>query len=470
LNPACLLARALDEKRQRAMSRLFKLLALVHPPSDIAAVTAALAAGEARQRSSAVEYLDNLLSGDLRRRVLLLVDDMPLDERVRKGNVLYKTRPRDIEDTVAQLVHDDNQVIAAAAMHLVEERRMWTLADDLEHVLTHRDARDWYAFEAASWALAASRMPAERRRQLWQEPLPAVELADRLRRLAIFDFTSVDELFRIAELGQQIRHEQGRVVYERGTPPATLQFVLDGRVEIAADGDERVQQGAPAPLAFEEVLEGRPIRTTVRALEATICLSITADRFLSLLAENVQLAQGIFRWLTDTRTGLVDQILVRGDLTAEARRKIAAGLQAVDRVLLLQESPLVKGASGAQLLRLAAIARPVTFKKGQSPMSGSVDQAMLVVLSGLVTVSEPEGPPLHTDVGDVIGIYQAFGGKPLAATLVAESDGTALRFLRRDLFDVLADDTALLQTIFSNLLQVAGRAEARRVGVETATE
>ena len=87
--------------------------------------------------------------------------------------------------------------IAAAAVALVGKLGMWSLRDDLEHVLAHREAQDWSVFEAASWALAASRMPAEKRRELWQEPLPAVELADRLRVLPLFAFTSVDELFRI---------------------------------------------------------------------------------------------------------------------------------------------------------------------------------------------------------------------------------------------------------------------------------
>ena len=106
-----------------------------------------------------MEYLDNLLSGELRRRVMLLIEEMPAAERVRRGNVMFKTRARDVEDTMAQLVHDDDQIIAAAAIQLVEQRQMWTLADDLEHALAHRDPHDWYVFEAASWALAAQRMP-----------------------------------------------------------------------------------------------------------------------------------------------------------------------------------------------------------------------------------------------------------------------------------------------------------------------
>ncbi len=110
---------------------------------------------------------------------------------------MIKTRPRDIEETLLQLINDDDQVVTAAAIDVVRQQKMWTLGDDIEHVLAHRDARDWYVFEAASWALAERRMPAERRRELWHEPLPAAELAGRLRNLPLFASLSVDELFRV---------------------------------------------------------------------------------------------------------------------------------------------------------------------------------------------------------------------------------------------------------------------------------
>ena len=139
LSPGCLLARALNEKHGRAINRMFTLLGLMQSPADIAAVRHTLSDADARVRSRAIEYLDNLLTGEVRKRVLLLVEDMPADERIRKGNVLYRTRTRDVDDTVAQLLHDEDQSIASAAILLVEERGMWALADDLEHVLAHRD-------------------------------------------------------------------------------------------------------------------------------------------------------------------------------------------------------------------------------------------------------------------------------------------------------------------------------------------
>ncbi|MGE0461761.1 MAG: MFS transporter [Vicinamibacterales bacterium] len=464
LSPSCLLARVLEERRRRAMGRMFQLLGLVHPPSDVAAVAATLETGDARRRSGAIEYLDNLLSGDLRRRVMLLIEDMPEPERVRKGNVIYKTRTRDVEDTVAQLVHDENQVLSAAAIHLVEERAMWSLAGDLEHVLQYRDPRDWHVFEAVSWALAASRMPAERRRQLWQEPLPAVVLVDRLRCLPLFDFASIDELFRIAALGEQVRHEGSRTIYERGIAPATLQFVLDGRAEAIGAGGVSAEVLPPAPLAFEEILEGRPMARSVRSLEPTICLSISTEAFLSLLAENVELAEGIMRWLISSHEAFGARVLLRGELTPEVQKKVAAGLQPVDRVLLLQSSPLLARATGGQLLRLAASAETIGLKAGLDPLEGRAEPSMLVVLTGSITLTASDGTTSVADPGDVIGLYQTLAGQPVPGTLVAATPGTALRFTRGDVFDVLADDTALLQAVFSGLLRAAAPREPAVVG------
>ena len=45
---------------------------------------------------------------------------MPLDVRIRKGNTLFRTRQRDVEDTLAQLIHDDSQEVAATAIQLVD--------------------------------------------------------------------------------------------------------------------------------------------------------------------------------------------------------------------------------------------------------------------------------------------------------------------------------------------------------------
>jgi AAA family ATP:ADP antiporter len=449
-----LLARALTEKHQRAIDRTFRLLGLIYSADDIAAVRAALATSDSRLRSGAMEYLDNLLESTVRRRVMLLVEDMPAPERVRKGNVVFKTRVRDVEDTVAQLVHDDDQVIAAAAIQLVEHREMWSLADDLEHALAHRDPRDWYVFEAASWALAARRMPPERRRALWLEPLPAVELANRLRTVPLFAFASVDELFRIGQLGRQVRHEPGRVLYEAGKSVDSIQVLLDGRVSAARPGGEAREISAPNVVGFESVIEGSPAAKTMKAVDTTVALSLTTEEFLSLLSENVEIAQGIFRLMVDRRGRPGWQTVMHGSIPSSLRPRIDSGtMQPVDTILLLQSSPLLSRATANQLVGLAAVAHPVDLVVGSDPLAGT-ETSILVVLKGEVRVERDGAQSEIAGPGDGIGIYETLGGfeHPVRADVVA--GGQALRFFRSEVLDVLADDIGLLRGIFSGLLRV----------------
>lgn len=153
-----LLAQATGEKLSRILDRIFRLLGLIHDRSDMHAARWAIERGDNRARASAIEFLDNTLSGRLRKMLLPIIDEMPMEEKVSKGNVFLKTRMRDVEGTLTRLIYDDDPVIAATAIDVVRELKMWTLADDLEQVLEFRDAKDFIVFESASLALAAHRL------------------------------------------------------------------------------------------------------------------------------------------------------------------------------------------------------------------------------------------------------------------------------------------------------------------------
>src|SRR4030095_10999907 len=117
-----LLVRALKDKLARTLDRIYRLLGLLYSYDDVLAARDAIERGEARRRAAAVEYLDNLLGGPIRKRVMPIIEDAPLEERVRQANVILKTRQRDLEDTIAQLMHEDDPVVAAAAIQFVVER------------------------------------------------------------------------------------------------------------------------------------------------------------------------------------------------------------------------------------------------------------------------------------------------------------------------------------------------------------
>jgi len=333
---------------------------------------------------------------------------------------------------------------------VVEQLGLWSLAGDLEHVLEHRDARDQQVFEAASWALAANRLQRERRRQLWQEALPAVELADRLRHVPLFDFTHINELFLLATMGRQVRYEKDQELFEAGAPVRALQFLLDGVVTVARPSGPHTV-AAPAALGFEELLEGSPMPCAVTAAERVVTLSLTADEFLALLAENVELAEGLFRMMIASHGLATGHTRVKGSLPPEARQRAAGELNAIDRLIVLQSSPLLAQATSAQLWRLSAIARPVTLAAGREALRQDGEPAILIVLSGELQVAPATGEALTADAGDVIGMYETLAGTPIDAAVTATSPVQALKLDRDALFELLADHTDLLQGVFGML-------------------
>ena len=189
-----LLAVVLTEKSNRAVDRTYRLLSLLHPWKDIMAARWAIERDTSGQRAGALEYLDNILSSPLRRAVVPMLEDLPLEEKVRRGHQIRRTHSKPVEDSLLALINDADEIVAAAALELIRDQRQWTLANDVEHVLAHRDARDWLVFAAASWTLAATRLTSEQQRTRWREPLPSIVLADRLRHLPMFASVEIEEL------------------------------------------------------------------------------------------------------------------------------------------------------------------------------------------------------------------------------------------------------------------------------------
>jgi AAA family ATP:ADP antiporter len=449
-----LLARALTDKMTRGLDRIYRLLGLLYHVGDIAAARHTIEQGETQRRAAAIEYLDNLLGGVVRRRVLPILDDTPLADKVRHANGILKSRPRELEDTLAQLVHDEDPVVAASAIHFVVHRRLWALADDLEYVLSHRPADDVAVVEAAAWGLLLRRHSGP---GLPVDSLPAVELADRVRAIPLFEFVSVDELFRIASVGQEVRVAAGRELHRHGTAAADVEFLLEGTVHAPDAGTVR-EITAPAVLGLEDVLQGTPAPAGIRAVEPVTCFRIDAADFLTMLSDNVLLAQGLFRMLLapgpDATLRTLPSLPPGGpDRTAPP--------QAVDIARLLRQHPLFDRASGAQLLALTAAAIDVPLSAGKTLFTPGDPPAVYVILTGEVVLAFAQASPVVVPGGSTLGVAETLAGIASGWTASVTRDGRALQLDREPLFNVLGDDVELMQGLFGSVLRLraSGTAE-----------
>jgi CRP-like cAMP-binding protein len=373
--------------------------------------------------------------------------------------VLLRTRPRDLEETLLQLINDDDQVISACAIDLVRQRRLWSLADDIEHVLAHRDVRDWFVFEAASWTLAEQRMPVERRRELWLEPLPAVMLATELRSLPLFASVSVDELFRIAAAARQVRHEPGTTLLVERSVPDMLHVLLDGQVTVTGDRREPETVSAPAPFGFLETLQAKPMRRTVRTAGIAVTLALTAEELRVLLAYNPELVRGLFATMAArARKAGMRKVYPIG-AARELGQLSAAGLQPVEKILAIERVPLFKHLSAEEVRHLATITRTVEMTAGASLFQAADRPATWLILSGEVQLEANEHHPAAVARGgDAIGSFGALAGPRIGQNARVTGAGVALHIDRDELFELLGDRPEMLKQLFAGLVEAPGQA------------
>jgi ATP:ADP antiporter, AAA family len=461
-----LLSKTIEQKMERTKDRIYRLLSMIYPWRDIGAAQWTLAHGDGRSRASASEYLDNILTGQLRKRIMPVIEDLPIHERVKRGNVLLKTRPRDLEETLLHLINDDDQVVASVAIDVVRQNRIWSLGDDIEHVLAHRDVHDWYVFETASWALAERRMPADRRRELWLEPLPASEIAGRLRTLPLFAAVSVDELFRIASTSRQVRHQPATVLVQEGVVPETIHVLLDGQVVETGTNARPESLGAPTAIGFAEALQGIAMRKTVRTTDNAVTLALTVDELSTLLADNTDLVRGLFLTLAQRVDPETTRNLQSTGHAAQLTELSADGLLPIEKILALQRLPVFSRIAPDEMAALAAVTESVAMKDGSVLFAASAPVALWVVLSGEVSMEAADGTQQLAHAGDVIGSLSMLSGEPLGQTAHVKRSGLALKLDRDDLFDLLGERPELLRQLFEGMFKIGPTAVAQAPPVQ----
>jgi len=428
-----LLGRALEDKLRRSVDRMYRLLGLLYHVDDVAAARFTIEQGERRRRAAAVEYLDNLLGGVVRKRVMPILDDTPLAEKVRYANNVLRSRPRDLEDTLAQLVHEDDPVIAASAIHFAAERQYESLKGDFEYISTHRSPRDTFVREAALWAARGSGASSE--------GLPVVALVDRIRTTPVFVALSIDELFRVAEIGLEIRHQAGREISRAGQPADEVFFLLEGALEIRSDNGPARELSAPAVTNVEEVLQGIPLKSTIRAIEHTIGFCVPASVFLTMVSDNVLMAQGLFR-------------LLLGGSSAQLRQGVIAARREASGAHSFRRDPLLASATAAHLLALRASSSEVTLTAGAVLFDADSPPAAYQILEGDVSLESPDGGSALATKGTTFGIADTLSGTPSGWKAVVVTSGRALRLERDDLFGVMADHVDLMQSLFVEVLRL----------------
>jgi AAA family ATP:ADP antiporter len=147
-----LLARTMEERLRQSLERVFRLLGLRFPASEMYQVYLALARQDKEKHATAVELLDNVLDQNLK-RVLLPMLETP-ERLLERGRELFGVEVLDAESTIRGLLGSQDAWVVACAMAAAAELRLRGLAQHIAQAARHAGAEVCEVARAAQAGLS----------------------------------------------------------------------------------------------------------------------------------------------------------------------------------------------------------------------------------------------------------------------------------------------------------------------------
>jgi hypothetical protein len=315
-----LLQSFLAHRMDTAVHNLFMLLELLFRPSDVRAASRSLLSGQTALHARALEYLDNTLTGTLRRDVFVVIDDSPAESKLQTGGQLFDIRAERGRDTVRRLIETDttrdpdNRGMVVAALYWVWEEGADDLLPSVSRAASASD--DDLVRETARWVVArmesrdiaaadrgtiVNRKPHtadNRPREGVMAPMASIEMMVLLQSVDLFSFCDAEQVLRLAAITREKAYSAGDVIYRRNDPADSLFCVVDGRVELIDGAGSSEEVGPKSRFGVLEILAGRLRSSDATAIDDTRVLVIEADDFFDLPSNNIEIVKALFRQIT----------------------------------------------------------------------------------------------------------------------------------------------------------------------------
>jgi hypothetical protein len=293
----------LAQRMSTCVSNIFGLLELVEKPEDVRAARRSLLSRQPNLRARALEFLDNSLSGLLRRDVFAVIDDAPPEEKLRRARHYFGILMETPEATLERLIKIDPRAdpgsrgIILAAMHAVWSDEVESLYGLVASMTEQAD--DPLVRETAGWVAARTGKVPPGKGLIGKggtdhmAPMATIEMMVFLQGVDLFAHCNADQVLRLAAIASENAFGKGEVVFRKDEMPDALYCVVEGRVRLGGEGGATV--GPSGRFGVLDILSGRPRSGDAVAETETRLLLIEAEDFFDLLSNNIDIVKALFR-------------------------------------------------------------------------------------------------------------------------------------------------------------------------------
>lgn len=138
--------------------------------------------------------------------------------------------------------------------------------------------------------------------------LTAIEKVIFLQNVDIFSEVTTEELAYLAAISEEVAFIKGDKIYEAEELSDAMYLVLEGKVKLHRDGKEVTVAGPKEAFGSWALFDEEPRVVTATAIEDSKLLCIYREDFYDLLADNIQITQGVFKTLVKRMRKLIEHV------------------------------------------------------------------------------------------------------------------------------------------------------------------
>lgn len=313
---AKIIKQALEREIQNDIEHIYMLLAMLYDTRSIQLVKENIESGTTEGTTYAVELLDVFLSESLKQRVIPVLDELSISDRISRLETFHPRAELDEKLVLKFLINRDftqsNRWTKATVLHQIGVLKVVDFKLDLIAQLFNTDA---LVREVAAWSLNeishdeyevnSKRLGVEMKRSLDEVIFKRASQTQQMiydkvmffKSIAVFDGIPGVALSHLADISEDVMLKPAASLVIDGKVNNNFYIIYSGRTEFYEKGTLGGEYNK-GQFIGEMVSSPGFVNTHVLiAKENTILLSFNKDQFYELLSDNVKLTDRVLEYI-----------------------------------------------------------------------------------------------------------------------------------------------------------------------------
>ena len=292
----------LNNEIQNTLPTLLKLGVLDVPETPIETYIHTIKSGDPSKLPFLLEFFENVFSKNEREVINPLIEQLPLDERSKIGNLHFKSMPTNFNQKLIESVYSPNKWESAIALdYLLISNKMDVIKSlDWQKVPASNANQELITRRIQKNGANLDFIPPERFK-LDTEIISMYSTLEKtiiLKSVDLFKSIPAENLSRVAQITDEVTFDANSPIFAEGDYGDSLFIVVNGNVRIHKGTQELAMLGKGTCLGEMALLDDEPRSADATVTEDSTLFKIEQEGFYEVMGSQSDIMEGIIKLLT----------------------------------------------------------------------------------------------------------------------------------------------------------------------------